>query len=48
MLENAANRHYVRRDIITKGTIIQTKLGKARVTSRPAQDGTVNAVLISE
>ncbi|MBI4441444.1 30S ribosomal protein S8e [Candidatus Woesearchaeota archaeon] len=44
--ENAANRHYVRRNIITKGAVIDTELGKARVTSRPGQDGTVNAVLI--
>ena len=46
VLENPANRHYVRRDIVTKGTIIKTKLGNAKVTSRPAQDGTVNAILI--
>ncbi len=46
VLENPANRHFVRRDILTKGAIIETKKGKARVTSRPGQDGTVNAVLI--
>jgi small subunit ribosomal protein S8e len=46
VLENTANRNYVRRDIITKGTIIKTKLGNAKVTSRPAQDGTVNAVIV--
>ena len=46
VLENPANRHYVRRDILTKGTIIKTKLGKARITSRPAQDGVINAVLV--
>lgn len=46
VLENPANRYYVRRDVLTKGTIIETDKGKARVTSRPAQDGTVNAVLI--
>ncbi len=44
--ENPANRHFVRRNIITKGTIITTSLGKAKVTSRPGQDGTVNAVLV--
>lgn len=44
--ENPANRHYVRRNIMTKGTIIDTEKGKARITSRPGQDGTVNAVLI--
>jgi small subunit ribosomal protein S8e len=43
---NPANRHYVRRNIMTKGTIIQTDKGDARVTSRPGQDGLINAVLI--
>ena len=46
ILETPANRHYARRNIITKGTVIETEKGKARVTSRPGQDGTVNAVLI--
>lgn len=41
-----ANRHFVRRNIIVKGAIIETSLGKAVVTSRPGQDGTVNAVLV--
>src|SRR3989338_11484350 len=30
---NPANRHFVRRNIITKGTILDTDKGKARVTS---------------
>ncbi|HEB37622.1 MAG TPA: 30S ribosomal protein S8e [Thermoplasmatales archaeon] len=46
VVENPANPHYVRRNIITKGAIIETKLGKARVTSRPGQHGQINAVLI--
>ena len=41
-----ANRHFVRRNIIVKGAVITTEAGKAKVTSRPGQDGTVNAVLI--
>lgn len=44
--ENTANQHYIRRNIITKGAIIQTELGPAKVTSRPGQGGAVNAVLI--
>jgi small subunit ribosomal protein S8e len=44
--ENPANRHYVRRNIITKGAVITTDKGRARVTSRPGQDGTVNAILL--
>ncbi|WP_461865170.1 30S ribosomal protein S8e [Thermococcus sp.] len=48
VIENPANRQYVRRDIITKGAIIETEIGKAIVTSRPGQHGVVNAVLIKE
>ncbi len=48
VLENPANPHYVRRDIITKGAVVITEIGKARITSRPGQDGCVNAVLIEE
>ena len=48
VVDNPANRHFIRRNIITKGAIIDTEKGKARVTSRPGQDGTINAVVISE
>ncbi|MEE8401287.1 MAG: 30S ribosomal protein S8e [Candidatus Hydrothermarchaeaceae archaeon] len=44
--ENLANLHYVRRNVVTKGAIIDTKMGQARVTSRPGQDGSINAVLL--
>ncbi|HXZ23096.1 MAG TPA: 30S ribosomal protein S8e [Methanomassiliicoccales archaeon] len=44
--ENSANPNYVQRNIINKGAIIQTELGLAKVTSRPGQDGAVNAVLV--
>ncbi len=45
VVENAADPNYARRNIITKGAIIETELGRARVTSRPGQDGQVNAIL---
>lgn len=44
--ENKANLHYMRRNIITKGAIIKTELGDAKVTNRPGQDGLINAVLL--
>ena len=44
--ENVANPNYVRRNIITKGALIETTEGTARVTSRPGQTGNVNAVLV--
>ncbi len=43
---NPANRHYVRGNVLTKGAIVETEKGKAKVTSRPAQNGTVNGVLV--
>ena len=43
---NPANTDYQRRKVITRGTIIKTSKGRARVTSRPGQDGIMNAVLI--
>lgn len=46
VVETPANRHYVRRNIFTKGAVIETEKGKAKVTSRPGQNGSVNAVLI--
>ncbi|EMA41501.1 30S ribosomal protein S8e [Halococcus hamelinensis] len=45
VVENPANPNYVRRNIVTKGALVETGEGTARVTSRPGQDGQVNAVL---
>ena len=46
VVDNPANRHFVRRNIMTKGTIVETEKGKARITSRPGQTGSINAVLV--
>ena len=46
VVENPANPQLVRRGIMTKGAIVKTELGNAKITSRPSQDGVVNAVLI--
>ena len=42
---NSASMDYQRRKVITRGTIIKTSKGRARVTNRPGQDGVLNAVL---
>ena len=47
VIENPANPNLVRRNIMTKGAVVQTKIGKVRITSRPGQDGVVNGVLVS-
>lgn len=46
VVENPANRHYVRTNALTKGAIVETEKGRVRITSRPAQDGCVNGVLM--
>ena len=48
VIENSANPNYVRRNIITKGAIVETSKGNAKVTSRPGQDGVINGILIKE
>ncbi len=47
VVENKANLHFVRRNIITKGCVVDTDKGKVRVTSRPGQEGTINGVLVA-
>jgi len=44
--KNTANPNYVRRNLLTKGAVIKTELGSARITSRPGQDGIINAILV--
>ncbi|MFH0870791.1 MAG: 30S ribosomal protein S8e [archaeon] len=44
--ENTADRHFVRHNIMTKGAVVMTPKGKARITNRPGQEGVINAILI--
>ena len=48
VVDNESNKHYIRRNILSRGGIVRTEIGNARITSRPGQDGVVNAVLIKE
>ncbi len=43
---NESSKDLNRRHIITKGAIVDTEIGKAKVTSRPGQHGVMNGVLI--
>ena len=47
VVRNPVNVDYDRQRIITKGAVIGTAVGDAVVTSRPGQNGIVNAVLTS-
>ena len=44
--KNTANPNYVRRNLLTKGAVIKTEIGSARIMSRPGQDGIINALLL--
>jgi small subunit ribosomal protein S8e len=48
VIENPSDPNYARRNIITKGAILATSEGQVRVTSRPGQDGQINAVPVDE
>jgi len=46
VLETPSNRFLARSKVLVKGAIIQTEIGKAKITNRPGQEGVINAVLI--
>jgi len=45
VLETPSNRFLARQNIVTKGTIVETELGKVRITNRPSQEGVANGIL---
>lgn len=46
VLETPSNRFLARQNILTKGTIVKTDIGKARITNRPSQESVINGILI--
>jgi len=46
VLETPSNRFLARQNILTKGTIVQTEEGKAKITNRPSQEGIINGILL--
>ena len=48
VVENDADPNYVRRNIITKGAVLETDAGMVRVTSRPGMHGVVSGVPVDE
>ncbi len=46
VLQTPSNRFLARQNILTKGTIVETELGKVKITNRPSQEGMVNGILI--
>ena len=48
VLETPSNKFLARQNRLMKGAIIETSLGKARVSNRPSQEGQINAILIEK
>ncbi|MFA4960856.1 MAG: 30S ribosomal protein S8e [Candidatus Pacearchaeota archaeon] len=46
VIETPSNIFLARQNILVKGAIIETELGKAKITNRPSQEGNVQAILI--
>jgi small subunit ribosomal protein S8e len=45
--ENKSNPNFVQRNIITRGSVVETELGLVEIRSRPGQQGQLNGVLLS-
>lgn len=46
VVETPQNKFLARENRLMKGAVIETALGKARITNRPTREGMINAVLI--
>lgn len=46
VVETPQNKFLARQNRLMKGAVIETSLGKARITNRPTREGMINAVLI--
>ena len=46
VLETPSNTFLARQNILVKGAVIETELGKAKITNRPSQEGNIQAILV--
>ncbi len=47
VIETPSNKFLARQNIITKGTIVETELGKVKITNRPSQESNINGILMN-
>ena len=45
--ETPSNTFLARQNILVKGAIIETELGKAKITNRPSQEGNIQAEILA-
>ena len=48
VVENNANPHFIRRNVITKGAVVETNKGKVKITSRPGQNGQADGIRLED
>lgn len=46
IVDNPANKNFIKRGIMTKGCIVKTEKGNVRITSRPGQVGSLDGILV--
>jgi small subunit ribosomal protein S8e len=46
VIETPSNTFLARQNILVKGAIVETELGKAKITNRPSQEGNIQAILV--
>ena len=46
VLETPSNRFLARQNVLVKSAVVDTELGKVRITNRPSQEGIVQGILI--
>ena len=48
VVETPSDKFLARQNILIKSAIIETELGRAKITNRPSQEGMINATLVKE
>jgi small subunit ribosomal protein S8e len=46
VVETPSNRFLARQNILVKGAIVETEIGKVRVTNRPSQEGILQGIAL--
>ena len=48
VIANDADPNFIRRNIVTKGSIVNTSMGKVKITSRPGMHGVISGILLED
>lgn len=46
VLETPSNRFLARQNVLVKGAIVDTDMGKVKITNRPSQEGIVQGIVV--